>query len=185
MNDKVYLIPGRNEKLSGFFGDTVSHMGFDVYGREILPPFSQLQFGEQLAIIKNDLKSLFWYAGAKLIGYSYGGYLLLHSLAELEPFPGKILLLSPVLGAAMSKDKKYSSFPPRFKKLSQLAENGGFPPPCYLELHTGAEDDGCDPDLANRICSKIENSNIKIVMNQAHRLDPAYVADVLSRYLGL
>lgn len=157
MNNKVYLIPGRDEKLSGFLGDKISHMGFDVYGREILPPFSRLQFSEQLKIIKNDLKSLFWYQNAKLVGYSYSSYLLLHSLAELEPFPGKILLLSPVLDAAMSKDKVYLSCPLRAKKLLQFTKNGEFLSPGYLELHTGLEDNGCDPDLAKRICSLISN----------------------------
>ncbi len=48
--------------------------------------------------IKNDLTTMFWHRDARAIGHSYGGYLLMHALAELGAFPGRILLLSRVLG---------------------------------------------------------------------------------------
>ena len=72
---------------------------------------------------------------------------LLHVLADLEPFPRKILLCSPVLGAAVAKNGFYGSLPPRAEKLVKLAESNAFSAPRYMEIHTGAEDNGCDPLL--------------------------------------
>lgn len=183
MNNAVYIVPGRGNKLSDI-GDKISRLGFDVYGREVLPPFSNRCFADQLRIIQKDLVSSFWDTGTNLVGHSYGGYLLLHSLSEIEPFPGKILLFSPVLGAAVDRKKLYVSRPPRADRLLQLAENNKFPIPRYLEIHTGENDDGCDPDLARRIGSSIPGSKISIVRNQGHTLASEYMDKVLSRFLN-
>jgi len=185
MNSKIYLIPGRNDKLNDFIGYTLSRMGADVYGRELLPPFSQLRFSDQIETIKKDLMSLFWYPEAPVLGDSYGGYLLLHSLAELDPFPGKVLLFSPVLGPAIVKNNRYGVHPPRAKRLLQLAKERKFPTPKYLEIHTGAEDKGCDPHRANQLGSFIPGSKVRIVNDQGHRLNTTYITDVISTFLGL
>lgn len=98
MENSVYLVPGNENRLTEI-GDKVHCLGFDVYGRELIPPFFSLYFREQLKVIQRDLTRMFWHRKARLIGHSYGGYLLLHALSVLEPFPGEILLFSPVLGA--------------------------------------------------------------------------------------
>jgi hypothetical protein len=165
-------------------------MGFDVYGREISPPFSDLRFAEQVRIIRQDLASLFWRSRANVIGHSYGAYLLLHALSEREPFPGRILLISPVLGAAVinkegvdGKGGGYGSTPSGVMKLRRLFENNGFPVPQYLEIHTGDKDSGCHPDLAVKFGSLIPGSKVNIAKDQGHELDSAYVRGVLSDFL--
>ena len=134
MNDAVYLLPGRGNRLRDL-GDSVGRLGFDVYGRELAPPFARLGFADPIALIQRDLTSAFWDTGAPLIGHSYGAYLLLHALAELAPFPGRILLLSPVLGAAMDSKRLYLSRPPRADPLLRLAQNYEFPIPHSLEIY--------------------------------------------------
>lgn len=71
MNDAVYLLPGRGNRLSDL-GDRVCRLGFDGYGRELAPSFARLRFAEQVSLIQHDLASAFWDAGALLIGHSYG-----------------------------------------------------------------------------------------------------------------
>ncbi len=182
MNNTVYLVPGRGNKLNDI-GEIITSLGFDVYGREILPPFSTLHFSKQLEIIQKDLTSLFWHIDAKLVGHSYGGYLLLHALSELKAFPGKILLFSPVLGAAIDKQRLYMSRPPRANRLLELAKTYKFPIPQSLEIHTGKDDDGCDPNLAKKIGSLISSANINILKNQRHKLSTEHLKRVICKFL--
>lgn len=178
----IYILPGRGNTLRDI-GNIVHSFGYDVCGREVIPPFSTLSFPAQLEIIQKDLTSHFWYIDAKLIGHSYGGYLLLHALSELEFYPGKILLLSPVLGQAVHKKQLYISRPPRADKLLTLAETNKFPISQYLEVHTGEVDNGCDPDLARKIEELVSEVKVKIVPNQGHELPTAYVKEVISNFL--
>jgi predicted alpha/beta hydrolase family esterase len=180
MTQSVYIIPGRGNGLSEI-GNIVSRFGFNVVGREILPPFSSMRFSEQLVMIKENLIT-FWTADAFLIGHSYGAYLLLHSLAETKPFPGKILLFSPVLGAAPAKNGMYLSQPPRAKKLLQMAEENQFPFPDYLEIHIGENDDGCAPELAMKFISFHPKSKLFIVKQQGHQLNSEYMNRALFQF---
>jgi len=184
MEKKINLMPGRGDKLNDIIGNTLIEMGFEVYGREILSDFARLHFPQQLEIIKNDLKCQFWHQFALIIGDSYGAYLLLQTLVELAPFPGGILLFSPVLGKAIDKKNLIMSSPPRSKKLLQLAEQKKFPIPRYLEIHTGASDIGCDPQLAKKISSLITGSKIYIVEGEGHRLNKNYIKNILEFYVG-
>jgi pimeloyl-ACP methyl ester carboxylesterase len=180
MEHTVYLRPGRGNRLQDL-GETIASLGFDVWGREIFPPFSTLNFAEQIQIIQNDLRSWFWHEEAKLVGHSYGGYLLLQALADLEAFPGSILLISPVLGAA--RGKLYLSRPPRADRLLKLAEEHPFPVPQGLEIHTGEADDGCDPDLARRIGASIPGAQVHVVPHTGHALPIDYLNKVIHRFL--
>lgn len=177
-------MPGRGNKLSEI-GELVNSYNYDVCGREFIPPFSRVKFSEQLYIIQKDLQAYFWHVNAKLIGHSYGGYLLLHALSEMEPFPGRILLFSPVLGPAMDKKRLFISYPPRSKKLLALAKTDNFPIPRYMEIHTGSSDDGCDPKLAIIIGRLSPAVKVCIVQNQEHELSDSYVKKVISGFLSL
>lgn len=68
------------------------------------------------------------------MGHSYGGYLLLQTLADLAAFPGRILLFSPVLGASTTGNLYLC--PPRADKLLRLAKQGLFPTPDALEMES-------------------------------------------------
>lgn len=182
MHNAVYLLPGRGNRLRDL-GDPITRLGFDVYGRELAPPLARLGFAEQIRLIQRDLAAAFWRPDARLIGHSYGAYLLLHALADREPFPGRILLLAPVLGAALDAQRLYLSRPPRADQLLHLAQNHEFPPPRALELHTGALDDGCDPALATRWSSLIPGARLVRVPDQGHQLAADYVQRVLAQFL--
>lgn len=184
MNPTAYLIPGRDERLGGQIGSLLRQEGREVHGRALRGDFARRRFPEQLAEIRKDLAEGFWTAEAVLVGRSYGGYLLLHALAEEEaPFPGRVLLFSPVLGPARRPDGRFGSRPPRADRLRKMAEEGTFPPPADLEIHTGAEDDGCDPDLAREIFAEMAGARLVVVPEMGHELDPEYVWRVVRRFL--
>ena len=173
----VYLLTGRAESLDAYPGSLLAASGVDVRGRTTAD-LAPLRFNAQLSVIRSDLIADFWHSGALLIGSSYGAYLLLHTLADLIAFPGSVLLLSPVLGSATSRDGRYASRPPRAKRLMQLAESRGFASPRGLEIHVGAEDHDCDPDRGARFASQLENARCSIVPGAGHRLHDEYVANL-------
>jgi pimeloyl-ACP methyl ester carboxylesterase len=180
MEHTVYLMPGRGHRLKEM-GGFMTSLGFDVCGREVLPPFSTRPFADQIQVIQRDL-SFFWSAGAKLVGHSYGGYLLLQALADLAAFPGRILLFSPVLGASTTGNLYWR--PPRADKLLRLAEHGQFPTPDALEIHTGGTDQGCDPNLARRLGARIPGATVAIVPDQGHVLPVGYAQVVIRAFLN-
>jgi pimeloyl-ACP methyl ester carboxylesterase len=180
---RLYLIPGRGEHLDEGLGRLITKMGYSIQGREIFSNFARLRFAEQLALIRSDLQPAFWDSEAVLVGRSYGAYLLLHTLADMEPLPGRVLLCSPVLGAAVAKDGLYGSLPPRTEKLTKMADTAAFPAPRYLEIHTGAEDNGCDPMLARRFASLVGNTKLNVVPCADHELGEDYLQGVLREFL--
>ncbi|MFW6373585.1 MAG: alpha/beta fold hydrolase [Thermodesulfobacteriota bacterium] len=118
------------------------------------------------------------------MGKSYGGYLLLHALADLPPFPGRILLFSPVLGEAVTPNRRYGSRPPRPRKLLEIADSGAFPPCGCLEVHTGEADPACDPDLARNIIPRLPNASLRVVPGAGHELDLEYVGRMFLKFIG-
>jgi hypothetical protein len=183
-DQRLYFIPGRGANLDEGLGRLMASMGYAIHGREIILDFSRLGFSAQLALIRSDLQPAFWHSDALLVGRSYGAYLLLHTLADMEPFPGKVFLCSPVLGAAIAKNGFYGSRPPRAEKLVKLAESNGFPAPRYMEIHTGAEDNGCDPLLAGRFAAPVGNTRLFVVAGAGHELGEGYLQAVLNKFLS-
>ena len=53
-----------------------------------------------------------------------------------------------------------------------------------MEIHTGAEDNGCDPLLAARFASMIGNTTLHIVAGAGHQLGEEYLQGVLNKFLG-
>lgn len=76
------------------------------------------------------------------------------------------------------------SRPPRADKLLDLATRSQFPVPQWLEIHTGANDEGCDPDLAKKIGDLIEGTKVSIIPDQGHALPNAYIKEALHRFFA-
>jgi hypothetical protein len=182
-NKRLYFLPGRSESLDAGLGRIITKMGYSIHGREILSDFVRLRFAEQLALIRSDLEPEFWDIDARLIGRSYGAYLLLQTLADMKPFPGRILICSPVLGAAVAKNGFFGSRPPRAEKLVKLAASNAFPAPAYMDIHTGAEDNGCDPLVAERFASLVRNTKLNVVPGAGHELGQEYTQGMLRDFL--
>ena len=179
----VYLLPGRGDGLNCTLGRIINSNGFMVQGRAITPEYQALGFSEQLGLVKADFQAGFWGKDKMLIGHSYGAYLLLHTLAEMPPFPGSILLISPVLGPGVAANRHYGSLPPRAGRLMELARHGRFPGPAYMEIHIGANDNGCDPKLAQEFASHIAAALVHVVPGVSHSLPESYLTAVMRNFL--
>ena len=119
-----------------------------------------------------------------VIANSYGAYLLLLSLID-QPRPCiRILLLSPVLGRAISEDRMLFSRPPREKTLHQAIAEQRLGIPDHLEIVTGGEDEICDPARARQVGKQL-GINVSILPNEGHMLEPASVESALQRFLPM
>ena len=103
--------------------------GFDVAGRETRGDFRSLPFDEQIATVGQDLKDHFWHDEAQVICNSFGAYFFLHAQTQMPSFPGRVLLLSPIVGEFTNAQARTSFSPPRPTRLKDLAEAGHFKVP--------------------------------------------------------
>jgi len=75
----IYYLPGHGGRLDAGLGAELTSRGFDLTGRQTIGPFRNLTFSEQIDLVANDLRTLFWHEDAKVIANSFGAYLFLHA----------------------------------------------------------------------------------------------------------
>ena len=121
---------------------------------------------------------------ANLIANSYGAYLLLLTLIDQPPLNIRVLLLSPVLGRAISEERMLFSRPPREKTLHQAIAEQRLGMPNHLEIVTGEDDEICDSALAKQVGEEL-GINVSILPNEGHMLEPASVESALQRFLPM
>jgi len=80
----IYYLPGHGGLLETGLGAALMERGFDIAGRQTVGPFRDLTFSEQIDLVANDLRTLFWRENAKVIANSFGAYLFLHAQTLLS-----------------------------------------------------------------------------------------------------
>ena len=184
MDQFIYLLPGHGGRISNGLGQALANRGFDVVGRETVGEFNKLDFEVQVKTIAQDLKDNFWRDDALVIANSYGAYLLLHALSSLEVFPGKLMLLSPIVGEFSSETIRMGFIPPYADRLHTLASQGKYPMPSHCEIHVGSEDWQSIPDNVTAFASLV-NAQVTVVEGAGHSLPKDYVSLLLDRWLGV
>jgi pimeloyl-ACP methyl ester carboxylesterase len=181
-NPPIYFLPGHGGRITNGLGQALKARGFDVYGRETVCDFKKLEFDVQVETVAQDLKANFWFDDARVVANSYGGYLLLQALSLSKPYPGKLLLLSPIVGEFSSEQIRMGFIPPYAKRLYELANKGLFPLPVSCEIHVGSEDWQSIPDNVTAFASFV-NAQVTVVEGAGHSLPKEYVSSVLDRWL--
>ena len=178
----IYYLPGYGGQLASGLGRALMDRGFDVAGRETRGDFRSLPFDEQIATVGQDLKEHFWHADARVICNSFGAYLFLHAQTQLPSFPGRVLLLSPIVGEFTNAEARTSFSPPRPTKLKDLAEAGDLTVPRMCEIHVGEVDWQSIPANVQAL-GKLTGINVQVVANSGHDLDKKYVGLLLDHFL--
>jgi hypothetical protein len=88
------------------------HSGWDVTGRETVREFRALRIHQPVDTVEQDLRAHFWHADAQVVRNPFGAYLFLHAQAQMPAYPGRVLLLSPIVGAFEQADKLMLFSPP-------------------------------------------------------------------------
>ena len=178
----VYYLPGYGGQLATGLGQGLMDRGFEVTGRETRGDFRTLPFKEQVQTIKQDLQNHFWHKHAQVVCNSFGAYLFLHAQAEMAPFPGRVLLLSPIVGEFTSHQTSTSFSPPSPMRLRELAESGQFNAPARCEIHVGEDDWQSIPADVHSF-GQLTGIPVTVVRNGEHDLGKEYVGSVLDRWL--
>ena len=182
MTETIYYLCGHGGRITNGLGQALNARGYDVVGRETVGEFKNLEFSQQVALIADDLVQNFWYADAHVIANSYGAYLFLHAQAQIEPYIGRVMLLSPIVGEFSSEELHIGFIPPYSKRLFELASQNKFPTPNDCEIHVGSEDWQGNPKIVKAFAEKV-GLTVNIVKNGGHSLERDYVSQQLDRWL--
>jgi len=181
MKRTVYYLTGMGGQLTTGLGEALINRGYALTGRELVGDFRKLRFDEQVALVRADLLSDFWSDDALVIANSFGAYLFLHALVSLEPYIGKVILLSPIIGTFFSQKTVRQFIPPNSTYLTKLAENGNFPAPKNCQIHVGTEDWQSNPVDVQKF-GELLGLKIHVVAGAGHMLPKEYVGNLLDKW---
>ena len=179
----VYYLPGHGGRLHTGLGEALMSRGLNLAGRETVDDFRRLRFIDQVETVAEDLRTHFWRADAQVVANSFGAYLFLNAQSVLPPYPGKVLLLSPIVGAFEHPDKPMSFSPPMPTRLMDMATSGELSCPSQAEIHVGSQDWQANPEQVARL-GELMRIPVHIVEGNGHMLDHGYVNSLLERWLS-
>lgn len=182
MKNTIYYLPGSGGRVRTGLGEGILELGYDLKGRETPWSFEGLSFDEQLELVTQDLRKEFWTSDSRVVAVSYGAYLLLNALSEQDPYPGSILLLSPILGGVTGTDEMYYYSPPRANSIIELANEEQFPSPKHIEIHVGDRDWQSPFERVIAFSNAIDGK-YAIVPNTGHDLGKEYVTPILKKWV--
>lgn len=182
-NASIYYLPGHGGRLTNGLGQALTSRGYEVIGRETVGEFRRLDFKDQVSVIASDIKDQFWHEDAKIVANSFGGYLLLHALSKFDPYIGKILLLSPIVGEFSSEQISMGFIPPYADRLNELATANQYPVPINCSFHVGSEDWQSNPENVTKFASLL-GLPVTVVPNAGHQLPKEYVSTLLDELLN-
>ena len=134
-------------------------------------------------LLPSDLQSNHWSEDAHVIANSFGAYLFLHAQAQLPPYIGKVILLSPIVGEFANEETRMNFIPPRAEKLLGLAKDGAFPVPKQCQIHVGSEDWQSNPTNVT-VFGELLGIDVTVVPNGGHLLPKEYVGNLLDSWLS-
>ena len=171
-------ITGRGGNGKGGLSAHLATLSDDYDVLPIDPDFLAQDFQAQVNTVRvfTQLKE------GNLIANSYGAYLLLLSLIDQRPPPIRILLLSPVLGRAISEERMLFSRPPREKTLHQAIADRRLGMPDHLAIVTGEDDEICDPALALWVGESLE-VEVSVLSGEGHLIKPRKIEAAVSHFL--
>jgi alpha-beta hydrolase superfamily lysophospholipase len=182
MDRTVYYLTGMGGRLYTGLGQGLLSRGVEITGRELIGEFRRLDFQQQIDLVVEDLKTDHWNEDAYVIANSFGAYLFLHAQAQLPPYIGKVILLSPIVGEFANEETRMNFIPPRAEKLLALAKDGLLPIPKQCQIYVGAEDWQSNPTNVTSF-GRLLGLDVTVVPNAGHMLPKGYVGDLLDNWL--
>lgn len=180
----AYYLPGHGGQVSTGLGEGLASRGWAAVGRETIGDFRRLPFQQQVDAVAQDLREHFWREDAHVVAVSFGAYLFLHAQAQLPPYVGNVLLLSPIVGQFSSDEMGLGFIPPRADKLKDLAESDQYPAPLNCHIHVGSEDWQSNPSNVTVFAKKV-GLQVTVVPNAGHQLGKQYVGSLLDQWLDV
>jgi hypothetical protein len=180
--NSIYYLPGAGGRLETGLGAGLASRGLTVFGRATVGAFKELPFDEQVRAIADDLCRYCWRPDGRVIANSFGAYLFLQAQAQLPSYPGRVLLLSPILGNFANEQTGHYFSPPKATHLMRIAREGLFPFLTRGEIHVGDQDWQSPTEIVQEFGVLVQIP-VKIAKGRGHQLGADYVSQVLGRWL--
>jgi pimeloyl-ACP methyl ester carboxylesterase len=178
MTKTVYYITGMGGRLDKGLGRGLLDKGFNVKGRELYGVFRKYDFQLQTELIAKDLTNLFWDEECVVIANSFGAYLFLNAQAQMKPYIGKVILLSPIVGEFSNEETLTTFVPPFAGRILELAKAGKFPTPKNCEIYCGELDWQSNPKNVSALADML-GVKLNVVPKAGHMLPKEYVEKLL------
>ncbi|NVK01027.1 MAG: hypothetical protein HWE12_05750 [Oceanospirillaceae bacterium] len=182
MSHAVLYISGRGGDHTKGLGGHISTLVSDYRGISVDVPFLRQDIDEQIATIRAAILDC---AGGTLIANSYGAYLTLMSLIDFEHQLEQVVLLSPVLGAAMAKDRMYFSRPPATGRLRTAVAEKRVNLPERSAIFIGDQDELYDPLLLATYAEMMGEHKVYVLNGEGHSVSKTAMQDILNARLNL
>lgn len=179
---KVLYITGRGGDHKKGLGGYISTLVRDFKGLSVDVPFLRQDLDVQIDSIRKAISQC---SGGTVIANSYGAYLTLLSLIDFDHDTEQIVLLSPVLGRAMAKDRMYYSRPPATIRVHNAVQERRINLPERSSIYIGDQDELFDPELLSTYAELIGESRIYVLKGQRHNIDKDFMEDILKAVLNL
>ena len=168
---------GITKGLGGYINTQVS----DFHGLSIDAPFLSQDIDDQIATIRRSIEAC---CNGIVIANSYGAYLTLLSLIDFEHEVAEVVLLSPVLGRAIAKDRMYYSRPPASIRVSNALQERRIKFPVKTSIYIGDHDELYDHQLLSKYAEVIGEGRVYVLPGQRHNIEKGFMQDILKAVLG-
>lgn len=175
---EIYFLPGRGSSFQGRLGTELQLRGYELSGRVLEGEFAKLPFPNQINLIADDLAK-YSKQQIPLIAHSFGAYLGLHAILQNQGYTGKVLLISPILGAVKDDGRMFK--PPQSKRIAKAIEARQFP---KLEMALLVGDQDWQSPLVE--CEKliaVSGGTLNTALGKGHDLGAEVVKEVLDFFL--
>lgn len=180
MVEEIFYVTGRGGSIHEGLGVFLKERAKEVSGVGLSDEFLSAVFDEQIAAIRKHFKRI-ENERIPVIANSYGAYLLLNSLIGFAQLRTKVLLLSPVVGALVSKIGYFR--PPHKQRIPIALRSNDLKKPEHLVICVGRLDYQCDLSALEEIAKALQADRFSIFDGQGHMIDKNIVQAVVDEFL--
>ena len=173
----ILYITGRGGSLQKGLAVYLAGIADEFDGVAVSSQFLRQEPLHQVQIIQEKIREE---PTRPIIANSYGAYLTLLALTDIDVTPDMVLLLSPVLGAANAKDRMYYSRPPLTNRLKAAFSNNTLIRPKVTKLIMGDQDELYSSERISTIDSYFGMETAQIVAGEGHMLSEQIVQEFIN-----
>lgn len=176
----ILYITGRGGSLQKGLAVYLASITDEFNGVAVSPEFLRQEPRYQVQVIQEKIKEE---PTRPIIANSYGAYLTLQALIDINVTPDMVLLLSPALGAASAKNRMYYSRPPLTKRLEAALSDNTLIMPSKIKLIMGDQDELYSIEKISTIDSYFGTGTAQIVAGEGHMLSKQIVHEFINKNL--
>jgi len=174
---KILYVTGRGGSLDKGLAVYLASIANEFEGVAVDVPFLRQAPMDQVTAIQQKLMAD---PARIVIANSYGAYLTLQALVDLDNPPQQMLLLAPVLGMVSAKDRMYISRPPFTKRLRSAFDENRVARPSSILIVVGDQDPLFNHDQFDEINAYFGGRALSVFPGEGHSLSRDIIRTLVS-----